>query len=262
VNESDKASSIPKIKAQVSFQNGYIASSVSNLKLSEEVIEVSSMQIKPGESVFIPIMTILGPFTGYLEDHYSSSMSEKGHNGYDVQDSVFGNGDINECRILGDSIWPIELVGKLDNEEFNQEIHKCDFQRFFSLDRDYMCGSCPFLFGVNKRGEKKFISEILVAGKNKIVCDEINLLDKFTTLEIAELQSETTKLIEVVQNGEILSSQKILKKGDSLSLKLLDGNREIKFRGGFFLDKDEEMHKESSIHKNLLEVISKFILVL
>jgi len=258
VSISDKPCSVPKIKGRISSQNGFSASRVQDIELTDAVIEVSNMEVKPGESVFIPIMTVLGPFTGDLDDHFFSSIAMDGQHGYDVQNSINGQGDLNHCQILGDSIWPYELLGTKNNKEFVQEIHECDFKRFFSLDRDYMCGSCPFLFGVTIDGKREFIREILVTGENRFTEEEITLPKDFTSLEVAELQDERTELLEIQLNGDTFVGKATLQKGESISFEVKSTDKRLlKMKGGFFLLNPIPKHYESSVKKN--QIVRKWL---
>ena len=186
-------------------------------------IPISRMPIKPGESIFVPIMTLLGPFTGDLGNAVCTTQVEHSLGVIDTVDNYIGLDKPLSLLLLGPSHWPKELQGSANGTPFFQEIHPCDFEKFFTIDRDYMCGSCPHLFKKDVSGKITYVRELLKNGRYVEVTDAYTNEDKDVEIQIVELEDEITTITRLCIDDLEALSGKTLKKGDYISLYLRAG---------------------------------------
>ena len=224
---------------------------VSEMECTMEKVPISSMKIKPDESIFFPIMTLLGPFSGEIENTSFSTFSMEGTRGFDILESVGSTSNIESYMFLGKSIWPVSIQGCSEGDSFTQEIHECDFSRFFTLDRDYMCGSCPHYLAVDDLGGRVYQKEIFANACNQKVIENHKIPQHCSAIEIVELEDEVTMIDSLSIGDKVNLRDLILLKGDSVLISCAEATN-FKVSGGFYPLESKEFHTIGSLQKNKL----------
>jgi hypothetical protein len=208
--------------------------------------------LQKGESLLIPEMLLLGE----ISDSGTSEPFLLFHKeiGEILKFDVYN--DPQKFFIFGPSLSIEEVSFK--KEQMN--IHAFDSSRVLRLSKDYMAGSCPFLFGVTEKGIR-YIKEILVNSNT----EEIELSNNKQLL-IAELEDEVSyftdvNLISDSKEPLVIYKDIKLNKGEYVYINCPDGYvyKKVQFKGSYKPLSDTTILTPLSIHSKI-KLIKYFML--
>lgn len=178
-----------------------------------------SCEISSGQSVLIPLALLLAPI-GEIDEQYVEVMniSEPGDSVEVLNLTEFNPSDLKEFRLVGPAFWPQELKICKGEASVTQALHSLNIDSVYTIDRVWMCGSCPHLFARSIDGIWQYLGELIPDGYKRETRQTVNLPSDVTELIIAELEDETSHLEEVAIDGHIVAGRVELQKGDQLRI--------------------------------------------
>ena len=201
--------------------------------------ELPPINLKKGESLLIPELVLLGEIvdSGVKEPFLGFHLNLEEFMSFDIYKNL------NKLLIFGPSL----TIDRINFEKESIEIHPFNSSNILRLSKDFVVGSCPFLFGFT--GERFiFIKEILA---NSTV-EEIDF-SNFECLIIAELKDEISyfneiRLVSDFDETIILYKDIKLKKGQYLVIEHPDNSnyKKLILRGSY--------QSEHKVRVNTLEM--------
>lgn len=171
--------------------------------------QLPGTKLRPDESILIPVGILLSPIH---EDKNNSFTIESSHSGSRAQNvsRFLPESRCDEPLILGDFEFPTEMISH-DN---SFSIHDFKENSFYSIDRHWMCGSCPHLY-FRYQENWIYFGEILSGPENTMQNVEYMLPVGSSEIMIVEIDDELvdiSKLSIVDKNGTHIAQR------DNLSL--------------------------------------------
>lgn len=216
----------------------------------EDILPPISLQ--KGESLLIPELLLLGE----INDSGTSEPFLIFHKeiGEILKFDVYN--DPQKFFIFGRSLSIEEMNFK--KEQMN--IHAFNSSRILRLSKDYMMGSCPFLFGLTEKGIR-YIKEIFINSTT----EEIEFVNTKQFL-VAELEDEVSylndvKLISDSKEPLVIYKDIKLNKGEYIYIKCPDGNayEKVQLKGSYKPLTDTIKLTPLSVHSKV-KLIKKFML--
>jgi hypothetical protein len=182
-------------------------------------IRMPPIRIRPDETVVVPIATVLGPIGRRTADVWSSRCEEF----TDGLVQEFSHGDYSSLspfvRVIGPVIRPIGFELEREGELAIQPVHELDFGNTYVLDRYWECGSCPHLFFSFSSGAKH-VGELFAMRPDFVQTHSFVVPSGVRFATIAELQNETTRILEVVIDGVTTIRERELHRGDCITIQV------------------------------------------
>ena len=188
--------------------------------------------VLPAQSVLLPLGVVLGPLTSDLPTSSSTEESDLGHGHYQQVERVDYSSLAQKCRLLGTAIWPSSITGKAGSSSFQQEVHSLDLSCMYVVDRYWAMGSCPFLFFRYQSGRLEYIRELFSETVGMRSCDEVTVPAGVRSVVVAELERERTYLETLSVNGQSLSVNVELRRGECWEAPVCCGD-ELQFVGWY-----------------------------
>jgi hypothetical protein len=200
----------------------------------QSIHEISSQEaplppcpIRPNETVLIPIATLLAPFDSprpVIERWIDQRQAAHGiveNPASDVDELVYaeyGPAAFQGFHAVGPRL-EVSAIPYADRGfSLSHAVHDFDPCHLYTLDRDFMGGSCPHLFFVTN-GSVVYWGELFqTAGQRSSVV--ITVPEGATLAVIAELEQEVTTIESVMQEGRSLAELQILRTNDYVNLPL------------------------------------------
>jgi len=233
------------------------------LKSKRFLIPLPKMTLSPNQSILIPLSTFLAPFrAGFGMELSTKYLPARSLTDQYLVFSHVDYHDIVDClNVLGPSIWPKSIHIKQGNSKSKQLLHDLDIGNLYLIDRSWMCGSCPHGFYINNfQGTVHYIGEIPFSnqvGINKYDCKIPSNINKFI---IAELEFETTHILELYIDNKLILNSKHLDQGEYVSFNVKKGQK-ISCSGYYVLkgkgDKNDPQNKNrivANFMRNILYV--------
>lgn len=201
-----------------------------------ETINFPEVLIKPNQSVLIPVGSFLSDFeildtTEYFSNHGNVSSG---------QYQTLNHGEIQlkkDIEFIGQNFLPEKIEIENSKQLFYQEIHKFDFKNIYWIDRHWGYGSCPHLFFKFKNGKVRYQGEILNVLPNIIQIEKIEVLNKISTIIIAELEQETTEIEYIKINNIKVSNSIKLTEGQIFEFHVEQFDK-IEIKGSYYTNSD------------------------
>jgi hypothetical protein len=130
--------------------------------------------------------------------------------------------EMNDFSVLGQSLIPEEIIYNKDNKLEHSGIHELDLKRVYSINRHWMCGSCPHLFYNDFNGTSIYVKELFSLYPNKMNIEKFIIPKGINRFIIAELEDEKTFIELIKINGEIVVENLTLVKGESKFLEVTE----------------------------------------
>lgn len=250
-NSSSELLTIERVLGEFADNEIFKSTKVGSETRSSGEILLSQMKLRAGESIIIPIMTLFGPISGDLGDSVISRSEMADQGTHDTLERLDFAKSSKNCLLLGPSFWPQRISGTQNGEQYSQDVHPCDFSRFFTIDRDFMCGSCPHIFELQSDGRKRYLKEIIPRGRDVFQTESIVASEYAVQFEVAELEDEITSIESVFLDGQKTCSNIVLHRGESFSISSRPGQR-LKITGKYCLNNSQERAESYSVVLNEL----------
>ena len=178
-------------------------------------IPLPKAPLAPGNTVIIPVSTVLGPL-----DHFSV------RDGFAVKTELgqahwqtFAHVTANEARTWASFTWgpaffPQQIKFTYGGFDQYQSVHELNVSNVYEIDRHWGMGSCPHVFGIDTSGKVRYLGEVLAKGSNNLVTETLRIPSDAVEIVIAELEEETTYLNTIKNGAETLLSDRVLTQGE------------------------------------------------
>jgi hypothetical protein len=136
-----------------------------------------------------------------------------------VMNSTGVDTDFSTCSQLN---IPKSLTYKKDNNEYEAAFEDFRPDTLFLISKEWMCGSCPHLFGVCKTsGELKFMRTLFDGSNGDTVIENVDCAD-LSRIIIAEFDNETSQVVSIKIDGTELRKEIQLEYGDAIQMDVTD----------------------------------------
>jgi len=248
-NSSSAPLTIERVLGEFAENEIFEATRIGSERRYPYEILLSEMKLRAGESIILPIMTLFGPISGDLGDSVISSREMVDQGTHDTLERLDITESSKNCLLIGPSFWPQRISGIQNGEQYSQDIHPCDFSRFFTVDRDFMCGSCPHIFEVKSDGTTEYLREIIASGRDVFQIEFLVASEHAVGFEVAELEDEITAIKAVNVDGQQQCSNFVLRRGESIRISARPGQR-LEITGKYTLNSDQEKADSNSVVLN------------
>ena len=159
----------------------------------EAVVDLPAPPLLPGESVVVPIATLLGPLHKLLPEalHASREDLDLGH----VQ--AVARHDLStlagDVALIGPALWPTTVYGY--GRAKGYPLHELDLSNLYTIDRFWEMGCCPHLFFVDVHGRRSYAGELFARAPRMVQSETFTVPPDTAFIEIAELELEETVLL-------------------------------------------------------------------
>lgn len=177
--------------------------------------EYPSNQVQPGENILLPEYFLLPPLRSDKKNETQKIQGVHWENaGKSYNYAALNIKDSSDYHLIGPSFKPKKIKTKDDIIK----VHDLDLNNLITINEHLNFGSCPYVFGCKPNNEIDYLGDILTNNYAKIY------IEKYSKVFICELEKETTVIKKILGDGELLLSDKILKKDDTLMLPNLEHN--------------------------------------
>lgn len=171
--------------------------------------------VGPGETVVVPIATVLPGFSVTPSDQYAARVEE-----FDVAltqamyKTAFTDADAEGFEVWGPAWYPSELSYRVGQDLRSEALHDLDLQNVYTVDRTWAIGSCPHAF-VRFADRSVYLRELFALAPRLWQDESVVFPEAALALEIVELEDEYSLLA-----GECLGTTGVvrLEKGESLQI--------------------------------------------
>ncbi|MDE0405884.1 MAG: HNH endonuclease [Nitrospira sp.] len=191
-----------------------------------------SAPILPGQSVLVPLATLLGPLEQNLPLPHSSDVSALDVGQYQEVDRVDYSNLVTDVRVIGPMIWPSSVLAESHGAPLTQELHGFDLSNLYTIDRHWAMGSCPHLFFRYRDGRIRYAREIFSESPAVQHCYQLTVPEGIKGVILAELEREITYIDLMSVNGRSRIVERELRHGEFLEVSVT-ANDEIQIVGWY-----------------------------
>lgn len=179
--------------------------------------KLPSINLNPSESILIPSFICFAPFDNLEEREVVLSQNDT----FVEKRQEFSLNQINNgaerFSILGKHLFPKHIQYERKDDLKSSEIHELDLKRVYSIDRHWMCGSCPHLFYQKPNGETLYVKELFALYPAIIHIEKFIVPKNIVNFTIAELEDEETLIESIKINQKTISKNITLNKGETIN---------------------------------------------
>jgi hypothetical protein len=176
-------------------------------------IDLPAAPIEPGATVIIPLGAALGPLSKVEEQAWSRVDSDVTRRGPVQLVQHSGTQQIRSHALVGPFLWPKGIYVASSGEKVHQEVHELDLSNVYVIDRYWEIGCCPHLFLVHDDSRLIYGGPLLASGRSQSTVSTFTVPTDVTTVVIAELEDEVTRLDALWLDGELLVAPRTLNRG-------------------------------------------------
>ena len=182
----------------------------------------------------------------------------------DASDSVevmnlteFSTKHLSQFRLYGPSFWPKQIELKHGGTQLVQSVRPFAPGTAYTLDRVWLCGSCPHLFVFDGDCIARYVGELIPFGERRVSVHTVNIPTGTVELVIAELEDEESIFTELSIDGTIVLKQARIRKGDVLRFPV-SGAKSLRVSGAYFPTHAEvnETHGPETRNKLICQFLS------
>lgn len=212
--------------------------------------------ILPGQSILIPLASMLGPLDMNPPAGTSHEMNDVKTGQVQEIERVNYSSVIRHTAIIGPAIWPQRFQLELNGLLVDQPVHEFDLSNLYTINRSWECGSCPHLFLVDHSGQAHYQGEIFSKAPSKSQTYNMIVPQNVKKCIVSELEFEKTFIEKIYINGKLVTDNCILEQGERIILDVKNGDQ-LTFHGRYENNKPEASISLNSISKN--RVIDSFL---
>lgn len=220
-NESRSSITFEELKGDFNRNLNSFRNFVSIEKVDDYFFKFPKVSIRQGESILIPLWLCMAPRGNVLEE--STLLVSKQN--FEYSEDLYLTNIISskeEYSILGRFIIPTEISYSIDSSVFHIALHKFDFNRIYTLNRNWMVGSCPYLFYRDYNNCIHYIRELFTRFPGKTTIEKVLISNDVKSVLIVELEDEITIIDHLKLNNAILIKNRALYKGDFIEIEVTD----------------------------------------
>ena len=201
---------------------------------AEFAVRMPPCEISAGQSVLVPLALLLGPIEEIGEEQIQiDQVADAGESIEVVNLTEFPHDDRTKFRLFGPSFWPRQVMVRRAGVPLMQPIHQLNMDSVYTLDRVWMCGSCPHLFARFGDADWHYVCELIPDGQRIEVYHSIDLPSDTRELVIAELEDEVSVLTAITIDGNEVGSRVTMHKGDVLRIQV-SGAKTLSVTGAYY----------------------------
>lgn len=209
-NNSQKAMQLDSLNGKHIKNNSF--HSFGSIIKQNQKIEIPKVMLKSGQSVVIPLAILIPPLYSFKREELSPSIG--GGNGDRVQivknESIYLK-NIEDCLVFGDRFDIKNITYRKGEKLIKTSVREFDLTNMFTYDLHWQCGSCPHLFFVSKN--ITYARELLAHCQNSSGTDYFIVPEDANEIIIAEIEDETTFIKSITINGQTITNDLVLNKG-------------------------------------------------
>ncbi len=180
---------------------------------------LNNMELSKDENISLFLGVIAGPID-YDPSSYQFEMgpeiNENNEGDTLVRVCLNSEGVDSDFATCGKIYIPKSLSFFKEGQEFEVAFEDFRPDTLFLISREWLCGSCPHLFGICKRtGDIQFVQTLFDKSNGEIIEDNIDCKD-FSKIIIAEFDNEISEIISMYLDGKEFLIEKEMRYGDSL----------------------------------------------
>ena len=221
----------------------------------DKKVKIPNIMLKPGQSIVIPLAILIPPLYSFKRQELSPSTG--GGNGERVQivknESIYLK-DIKDCVVFGDMFDIKSIRYKKGSNLIQTSIHEFDFTNMFTYDLHWQIGSCPHLFFANEN--IIYARELLAHCQNSLGIDVFVVPENMNEIIITEIEDEITFIKSITINGEIVTNNLILNKGQHFRF-FIEAGSKVTVIGYYIPDSQSIQNIPKGIKRN--ELIGDFL---
>jgi hypothetical protein len=194
---------------------------LTNMKPME--IALPGTALLPGESVIVPLSNILGP-----HDYAPApriTFVEESIEEYCIQETAHTDlsAYTSETYAIGPRLLLQKVDYQIDDISVLEQVHENDLNNLYTIDRNWMMGSCPYMFYISAGGQYEFVRS-LFNQPDKMIAETFAIIGDKREVCIAELEDEQTIISLIMVNDEEIHRGIILNKHATLKFKVERGD--------------------------------------
>lgn len=252
-NITDRPIALDSLVGNKLLKNGF--TSLTTTIQSTETIPLPKAAIEPNSTVLLPIALIMPPIYPLKTENWSSATSRISS----AQSQIITHEGITSENIIDCLTYGSQIIANKINYQFNgniysQEIHEFDLTNMYTIDKYWMCGSCPHLFYVNET--VSYSRELLTDCESKMGTDFFTVPENVKSIIIAEVEDEITEIISIKINGITYLENILLKKYDFIKIPSCSG-KNIEIIGQYISNTITDNNILKGVKRN--EIISNFL---
>lgn len=199
---------------------------------SEGELTLPLAQILPGQSVLIPVASLVGPLDMSLPEGTSREVADLDTGQVQEIEHTNYSALVRHTAVIGPAIWPQRLRLDLDEMLFEQPVHEFDLSNLYTINRFWEAGSCPHLFFVNHQGRTSYHGELFAKAPFTPQVRQLVIPPGIDKCIVAELEAEKTWLGEIHINGRSAIENQKLSQGEKVVFEVASGD-ELLFYGWY-----------------------------
>jgi HNH endonuclease len=197
--------------------------------LSMPACEVSAQQ-----TILVPLALLMAPIEELGESQVEVQVFSTPRDSVEVMNLTdFSSEHLSQFRLYGPAFWPKQIELKYGGTQIVQKVHPFASGSAYTLDRVWLCGSCPHLFVIDDNRRARYVGELIPLGERVVSVHKVNIPAGTTELEIAELEDEESFFSQLSIDGKIVLKQTRIRKGDVLRFSV-SGAKSLQVIGAYF----------------------------
>lgn len=251
-NTHDKPVILKEMESKIIQSSGFSVFKSNGDRDAEGTPILPKGTVQPGKTVIIPTVLILPPLYP-LETETESLPNYDKYWDDKVQtvsrESIIIN-NLNDLISYKTQLIPRTIEYKIQGNIYHQAIHSLDLTNVYSIDRDWMIGSCPHLFF--QINEEICYKKELLANCELVTGNEVfHIPRNVTSFIIAEIEDELTEIEYILINNNIHEKNIVLHKSEYIKIPVSEHDM-IEVRGKYTPYTSNSTFKASANIRNKL----------
>jgi hypothetical protein len=192
---------------------------------SVEEISLPRMPLAVGETVVIPVATILGPIQEKPFETMRSEYRDIQTGEVQSTEHCDVSGLLGELALVGPSLWPSRFQFNKSVNPNHQDVHQLDLSNLYLIDRFWEAGCCPHLFLERITDlSLAYWGEVWASAPHLVQVSCLVVPEGIGALLLAELESESAHIEEISVNGRSVIDRCLLQNGQHIRIPVTPGD--------------------------------------
>jgi hypothetical protein len=185
---------------------------------SHTVVPCPAAALAPGTTAVFPVGVLVAPLTDTSETVRWSEERNIPGSTQAWSHASFSSDISAKCESWGPLLSPTKLLYEQHGLSCSEDVHALDLDNVYLVTRFWECGCCPHLFALLDDGRMDYLGELFSESPGHLVTQSVCFPTNTTELLLAELEYEKTIVKSVIQDGELIAHDTVLRKGDYLRI--------------------------------------------
>lgn len=225
INISDEKIRMTSLNNQPFELNSLVESDVFDMSDVKNIYKLNDMELSRDENMSLFLGVIAGPIDydpSSIQFEMTPEIDENDEGDTLVRICLNSEGVDSDFSTCGKIYIPKTMSFVKEDQELEVAFEDFRPDTLFLISREWLCGSCPHLFGVNKRtGDVRFVKTLFDKSGGKIV-EEIIDCKEFSKIIVAEFDNEISEITSLNLDGKEFLIGRELRYGDSISFDVND----------------------------------------